>query len=34
MQGRIGFDSQVGSGTTFWIELPAAPVNVASGTAA
>jgi signal transduction histidine kinase len=25
MQGRIGFDSEAGQGTTFWVELPAPP---------
>jgi PAS domain S-box-containing protein len=25
MQGRIGFDSQVGRGATFWVDLPVAP---------
>ena len=28
--GRIGFDSDVGSGSTFWVELPAARVEVAA----
>ena len=26
MHGRIGFDSQIGMGATFWVELPAAPL--------
>jgi PAS domain S-box-containing protein len=34
MHGRIGFETAAGAGSTFWVELPAAPVNVASGTAA
>jgi signal transduction histidine kinase len=29
MQGRIGFDTAVGHGTTFWIELPAAEAATA-----
>jgi signal transduction histidine kinase len=28
MYGTIGFDSEVGQGTTFWIDLPAEVENV------
>ncbi len=34
MHGRIGFDSEAGRGSTFWIELPVAAHGVAAGTAA
>jgi len=28
MHGRIDFDSQIGKGATFWVELPAAPRDI------
>jgi PAS domain S-box-containing protein len=34
MHGRIGFDSEFGRGSTFWIELPLAAQAAAAGTAA
>jgi signal transduction histidine kinase len=34
MHGRIGFESEVGAGSTFWVELPAAPARSASSVAA
>jgi PAS domain S-box-containing protein len=34
MHGRIGFDSEAGGGSTFWIELPVAARGLAAGTAA
>jgi signal transduction histidine kinase/ActR/RegA family two-component response regulator len=33
MSGTLGFDSVLGEGTTFWIELPAAPAPVAGAPA-
>jgi signal transduction histidine kinase len=30
MHGRIGFDSEVRAGSTFWVELPAAPLRPAA----
>lgn len=34
MRGRIGFDSEFGRGSTFWVELPLAAQTAAVGTAA
>ena len=34
MQGRIGFDSETGRGSTFWIELPAEAGRAAAESAA
>jgi signal transduction histidine kinase len=34
MQGRIGFESEAGRGSTFWIELPVAERVAATGSAA
>lgn len=34
MQGRIGFESEAGRGSTFWIELPAAAAGTAEESAA
>jgi signal transduction histidine kinase len=34
MQGRIGFDSEAGRGSTFWIELPVMAHGAAAGSAA